>query len=66
MDSAKPENYAWIYVHEDDWDQDAVLLETWLLAIYDSTATTIIWFHDLWLHGYCHNKNQKEIILYFS
>ena len=66
MDSANYENYAWIYVHEDDWDQDGVLLETWLLAIYASTATTTIWFQDLRLHGYYHNKNQKESILYFS
>ena len=27
MDSANPENYAWIYVHEDDWDQVGVLLD---------------------------------------
>ena len=33
--SANLENYAWIYVHEDDWDQDGVLLETWFLADYD-------------------------------
>ena len=28
VDSANLENYAWSYVHEDDWDQDGVLLET--------------------------------------
>ena len=26
---------AWIYVFEDNWDQDGVLLETWFLADYD-------------------------------
>ena len=35
MDSANLENYAWIYVHEGDWDQDGVLLGTWFLADYD-------------------------------
>ena len=35
MDSANLENHAWIYVHEDDWDQDGVLLETWFLVDYD-------------------------------
>ena len=35
MDSANPKNYAWIFVHEDDWDQDGVLSETWFLADYD-------------------------------
>ena len=34
MDSANLENYAWIYVHEDDWDKNGVLLETWFLADY--------------------------------
>ena len=32
MDSANLENYAWIYVHEDNWNQDAVLVETWFLV----------------------------------
>ena len=27
--------YAWIYVHEDEWDQDGVSLETWFFADYD-------------------------------
>ena len=35
MDSANLENCAWIYVHEDDLDQDGVLLETWFLSDYD-------------------------------
>ena len=35
MDLANLENYAWIYGHEDDWDQGGVLLETWFLADYD-------------------------------
>ena len=35
MDSTNLENYTWIYVHEDEWDQDRVLLETWILADYD-------------------------------
>ena len=35
MDSENLENFAWIYVHEDDWDQDGVLLEIWFLAGYD-------------------------------
>ena len=35
MDSANLENHTWIYVHEDDWDQDEVLLETWFYANYD-------------------------------
>ena len=26
---------AWIYVREDDWEQDGVLLEIWFLADYD-------------------------------
>ena len=34
IDSANLENYGWIYVQEDDWDQDRVLLETWFLADY--------------------------------
>ena len=33
--SGNLENYAWIYVHEDDWDQDGVLLGTSFLANYD-------------------------------
>ena len=35
MDSANLENYAWIYVREDDWDQGGVFLEIWFLADYD-------------------------------
>ena len=35
MDSGNLENYAWIYVHEDYWDQGGVLLEIWFLADYD-------------------------------
>ena len=35
MDSANLENYAGIYVHEDDWDLDGVLLESWFLPDYD-------------------------------
>ena len=35
MDSANLGNYAWIYVHEDDWDQEGDLLETWFSADYD-------------------------------
>ena len=35
MDSANLENYAWIYVREDDLDQDGVLLEIWFLANCD-------------------------------
>ena len=41
MDSANLENYAWIYVHEDDWDQDGVLLETWFLADYNIQNTLL-------------------------
>ena len=35
MDSVNLENYAWIYIREDDWDQDVVLLEIWFLADYN-------------------------------
>ena len=35
MDSVNLENYAWIYVHKDDRDQDGVLLEIWFFADYD-------------------------------
>ena len=35
MDSANLENYVWIYVREDDWDQGGVFLEIWFLADYD-------------------------------
>ena len=35
IDSVNLEYYVWIYVQEDDWDQDGVLLETWFLADYD-------------------------------
>ena len=35
MGSANLENYAWLYVHKDDWDQDEALLETWFLADHD-------------------------------
>ena len=35
MDSANLEDYVWIYIDEDDWDQDGVLLETWFPADYD-------------------------------
>ena len=35
MDSANFENYAWIYVPEDDSDQNGILLEIWFLADYD-------------------------------
>ena len=35
MDSENFKNDAWIYVHEDDWDQDGTLIETWFLADYD-------------------------------
>ena len=35
MDSASLENYAWIYVREDDRDQDGVMLEIWFLVDYD-------------------------------
>ena len=28
MGSANLENYGWLYVHKDDWDQDEALLET--------------------------------------
>ena len=30
--SANLESIAWFYVHEDYWDQDTVLLETWFAA----------------------------------
>ena len=36
MSSENLGNYAWTYVHEDDWNQDGVLLETWFLVIYDT------------------------------
>ena len=35
MDSVNLENYVWIYVHKDDWDQAEVLLEIWFLADYN-------------------------------
>ena len=35
MDSGNPENYAWIYIHEDDRDQDGVLIEILFLVDYD-------------------------------
>ena len=35
MDLANLENYAWIYVHEDDWDLDGIMLETRLFEDYD-------------------------------
>ena len=41
MDSANLENYAWIYVREDDWDQEGVLLEIWFLADYDIQIKTV-------------------------
>ena len=49
-DSANLENYAWIYAHEDDWDQHWVLLETWFLADYEiqmhcleKVLSTLVW-----------------------
>ena len=39
MDSANIKNYTWIYVHEDDWDQDGALLQTWFRADYDIKYT---------------------------
>ena len=35
MNSANLENYASIYVHEDDWDQAGALSEPWFLADYE-------------------------------
>ena len=37
MDSANLENYAWIYVHEDDWDQDGVLLDSLRIMTFKNT-----------------------------
>ena len=37
-------NYTWIYVHEDEWDQDKVLLETWFLADYDIQSHILLSF----------------------
>ena len=34
-DSANLENYAWICVYKDDWDEEGVLLEIWFLPDYD-------------------------------
>ena len=35
------ENYIWIYVYEDGWEQDGVLLETYSLRILDSLLNTL-------------------------
>ena len=35
MDSVNHENYICIYAHEDDWNQERTMLETWFLADYD-------------------------------
>ena len=41
MNSVNLENYIWIYVYEDDWEQDGVLLETYSLRILDSLLNTL-------------------------
>ena len=41
MNSVNLENYIWIYVYEDGWEQDGVLLETYSLRILDSLLNTL-------------------------
>ena len=40
MNSTSLQNYAWVYVHKDDWDQDGVFLETWFLGDFDIQTHT--------------------------
>ena len=45
MDSANFENHDWIYVSENDWDQDRVLLEAWSLRV-------MIFKYTVWRRSY--------------